>query len=254
MERMKALNLYQKILLVLMVLLCLTFAVIYSKTISRVGFQYMGEILIPSSENDCTVYSGKIEGKTAHFTVSSDKQVEFQYGDQIYGPYTAKEVPSAIPKDEDLSEHMIGVELYNKETLIFRGGVLKIDSLGSLWLYNEDGSSENSIITIVSDIQYDENGNVIDPYEPSNSTILTLMGNPELTHKGEWTGWFAGIFLCLVNVIQIFFADELFRLGLIFRVQNVDIVEPSDWEIAGRYISWTVLPITAVVLFVIGLR
>ena len=54
--------------------------------------------------------------------------------------------------------------------------------------------------------------------------------------------------------MSILFADELFRWQLMFRVQNVENVEPSEWEITGRYISWTVLPVAAIVIFVIGLK
>ncbi|WP_162613195.1 hypothetical protein [Lachnoclostridium sp. An169] len=42
--------------------------------------------------------------------------------------------------------------------------------------------------------------------------------------------------------------------SLVFRFSNADQAEPSDLEIAGRYISWTVLPIAALILFVRGLQ
>ena len=45
MNRIKNLNLFQKGLLVAMIAMVLVFGVIYAKTISRVGFEYGGEIL-----------------------------------------------------------------------------------------------------------------------------------------------------------------------------------------------------------------
>ena len=90
--------------------------------------------------------------------------------------------------------------------------------------------------------------------EPSAATILELMNAPELTHKGEWFAWFEAVFICVFNTISILFADELFRWSLAFRIRNVDHTEPSDWEIAGRYIGWTVLTIMALVLFIMGLQ
>ena len=39
------------------------------------------------------------------------------------------------------------------------------------------------------------------------------------------------------------FADELFRFNLAFRIRDAGRAEPSEWEIAGRYISWAVLPV-----------
>ena len=108
-------------------------------------------------------------------------------------------------------------------------------------------ANEGTIIT-------DENGNVIDPMEPSAATILTLMGGPELTHKGEWLCWLGAVFLCVLNALSILFADELFRWNLKFRVRNADQAEPSDFEIAGRYTGWTLLTIAALVIFIMGLQ
>ena len=254
MERIKTLNRYQTCVLILMIAMVLIFAVVYPMTISRVGFEYKDTILVPSQDDGGTVYSGKIQGQQANFTVSADKTVEFQYGEKTYGPYTARKDPTAIPKDHEMGELMTGVELCQGEEILFRGGVLETGD--SYWLYNEDGTLENFGISYVTSdgIVRDENGNVIDPMEPSASTILDLMAGPELTHKGEGVAWFGAVFICVLNAISILFADELFRWNLAFRIRNVDDSEPSDWVIAGRYITWTVLPIAALVLFVIGLQ
>ena len=254
MERIKSLNRYQKGVLIIMITMALVFAVVYPMTISRVGFEYKDTILVPSQEKGGTVYSGKIQGQQAHFTVSEDKTVVFQYGDKTYGPYTAKKDPTAIPKDEEIREYMTGVELRQGEDILFRGGILEIGD--SYWLYNEDGTIDNFGLSYVTGdgMERDENGNVIDPIEPSASIILELMNDPELTHKGEWFAWFGAVFICVLNALSILFADELFRWNLAFQIRNVDNAEPSDWEIAGRYIGWTVLAITALVLFIVGLQ
>ena len=254
MEKIKSLNGYQKGILLCMATMILVFAVIYSRTISKVGFEYKDAILVPNQENGSTMYSGKIQGQQAHFIVSEDKSIVFQYGDKMYGPYTIKEDATAIPKDEEMQEYMTGVELRQGEDILFRGGVLETGEY--YLLYNEDGSLDNFGFSYVTSdgIERDENGNIIDPIEPSASTILELMNAPELTHKGEWGAWFGVVLLCVLNALSILFADELFRWNLAFRIRNVDNAEPSDSEIAGRYISWTVLTIMALVLFVMGLQ
>ena len=66
--------------------------------------------------------------------------------------------------------------------------------------------------------------------------------------------WLLGIYACAVTVCSILFADELFRWNLSFSIRHADRAEPTDWEIATRYISWTVLPIMALVIFILGLR
>ena len=79
--------------------------------ISKVGFEYKDAIFVPSQENGSTVYSGRLRGQKAYFSVSQDKTVVFHYGNKIYGPYTVKEDNTAIPEEEKTLEGIVGVEL-----------------------------------------------------------------------------------------------------------------------------------------------
>lgn len=254
MEKIKNLNLYQKGVILFMIAISLLFAVIYQMTIRRVGFEYKDEILVPVQEQGSTVYSGKIKGKQARFIVSDSQTVVFQYGDKTYGPYTAEEDPTAVPEDEEMTESMTGVEIRQGEEILFRGGVLKTEYI--YWLYNEDGGMEDGeyFYVTVDGIRIDENGREIDPMEPTADVILKILDNPKLTHKGEWFPWFAGVGICILNIASILFADELFRWNLSFQIRNADSAEPSEWEIAGRYLGWTVLAICALVMFITGLE
>lgn len=242
--RVKVLGRYQKILLLLMAVMILAFTVIYPIVTARSGFLYEGTILVPSEEDGCTVYSEKIYGTAATFTVSADKTVIFQYGNTVYGPYTVKEDPTAIPKDSDLQTQMTGIELRCGGEIVFRGGV--VNSGDWRMLYNEDGSFDllRSITATMSD----------GTMEPSVSTILDLTDGPALTHKGTWLGWFGGVLICVIAALTMLFADELFRWNASFLVRNAEEAEPSDWEIAGRYITWTALPVMAAVIFILGLK
>lgn len=255
MERIRNLNLYQKGILILMLVMAIVFAVLYPVTIARVGYEYKDAILVPSQENGNTVYSGKLKGKQASFTVTQEKTVLFRHGDKSYGPYTAKEDPAAIPKDSEMAEYMTGVELREGDEILFRGGVRDMGDF--YWIQDEDGTGDNMVVITYQDsngIERDENGNIVDPFEPSVSGILELMNGPKLTHKGVGFAWFVALLICLANAISILFADELFRWHLSLRVWNADNLEPSDWELAGRYFSWTVLSVMALVIFVIGLQ
>ncbi|MBQ8835268.1 MAG: hypothetical protein IJ001_10180 [Oscillospiraceae bacterium] len=251
MERIKNLDRYQKGILLLLIAMLVIFTVIYFITSSRVGFEYMGSILCPSNDNGNTVYSGVIQGEQAAFTVTADKTVTFTYGDKFYGPFTAEEDPTAVPDDK---EFMVGVEIREGKDIFFRGGVFR--SGEDLILFDEDGGFESlSITAVMSDgTVVDSEGNVVDHMAPSASTILHLMAGPQLTSKGEWTAWFLGLFLSAATAVSILFADELFRWNLAFQIRDVDRAEPSDWELAGRYIGWTILPIMALVIYVIGLK
>ena len=211
----------------------------------------MGCILRPRDENGSTVYSGVIQGEQAVFTVTADKTVTFTYGDKIYGPFTAKEDPTAVPDDK---EFMTGVEIRQGKDIFFCGGVFRS---GEDWmLFNEDGGlSGFAFSAVMSDgTVVDSNGNMVDRMAPSASAILQLMDGPALTSKGEWMAWFCGAFLSIATAASILFADEIFRWNLTFQIRDAERAEPSEWEMAGRYISWTVLPVIAFVFYIMGLK
>lgn len=254
MQRIKDLNYYQKGILVVMIVMALIFAVIYPKTISRVGYSYNDAILVQTQENGNTLYSGTIKGKEACFTVSNNT-VLFQYGDKTYGTYTVKEDPTAIPEKDDLKSSMTGIEVLEEDTILFRGGVLDLGDF--YWLYNEDGTIDNMIgisYTTSDGIERDENGNPIDRMKPTVSTIYELINDPELTHKGEGLAWFGAVFISILNALSILFVDELFRFNLAFQIRNAENAEPSDWEVAGRYVTWTVMTIMVLAIYIMGLQ
>lgn len=245
MERLKELNGYQTFMMVVMAAMVLVFTILYPVTISRTGFAYKDTLLVQSQEGDNTVYTGKVYGVASRFTVTPDKTVEFQYGEEKYGPYSIRVDSSAAPEGLDTSGNITGLELLRGDEVLFRGAV--VDLGDSRLLYNQDGS-----IAGVHGSYEDSYGG--EKIEPSVTNVLDLLEGPELTHKGTWVGWAAGVFCCVVTAVSILFADELFRFQLIFSIRNVEDAEPSDWEMMGRYITWTVVPILALVAFIMGLR
>lgn len=252
MERWKGLNRYQKGVLVFIAVLVLVFTVLYPLTIARVGYLYRDAILFPSQQGDRVVYSGRVQGRQASFTVFPDQSVEYQWGDETYGPYTCRKDPTAVPKNGEMGEYMTGIELLCGEDVIFRGGVL--NQGGDFWLYREDGGLEYVDIWVNDGVTMEVNGEPVDSAAPSPSVVLEVMSGPELSHKGEWSAWVEGVFLCILTAVTVLFADELFRWRLAFSVRNAEQAEPSEWEMMGRYLSWTLLPILAAVVFVVGLQ
>ena len=257
MERIKKLNRFQKGILLLLAVMMIIFTAVYGFTVSRVGFLYQNVILIPSQENGDTCYSGKISGEQAVFTVKSNGSVTFAYGSKEYGPYTVTEDLSAVPKGEPYADRMTGIIVRDGEVELFRGGVLEngIDELGYLF-YTEDGWDPGITITaVLSDgTEVDSEGNIVDPMEPDVGTILSLVRGPELTHKGQWTAWIAGVFLSVMNAVLILYAEELFHWSLSFRIRDAYAAEPSDWEMTDRYVSWTALSVVILMVYVWGLK
>lgn len=254
MARIKSLGFFQKVVLAVVLAMVVVFTVVYAVTTARVGYSYQDAILVPAQEDGATVYTGRVQGKNARITVEPDGLVTFQYDDKTFGPYTVREDPSAIPEAFTENSGMTGIEIRCGEDVFFRGCTSRYG--GPSFLYNEDGSAASIRITYTTgsgEIR-GEDGKVIDPLEPDPATILDLLDSPALTHKGSWLAWFLGIVLCGITVVSILFADELFRLRLSFRIQNVEDAEPTEWEITTRHLSWAVLAIGTFAIFIIGLR
>lgn len=138
MERFKTLDYRQKWIFLIMGVMVLVFTILYPVTLSRVGYSYRDAILVPHEAEGTTVYSGKIQGEAASFTVTQDKTVTFQYGDFTYGPYTVKEDPQAAPESGDLADSLSCVEIWRQDSRLFRGGARKLEQHG-WFLYYENG-------------------------------------------------------------------------------------------------------------------
>ena len=257
MDRIRSLTGYQKGILIVLTFMVLLFAVLYGIVTSRVGYRYHDAILVPTEENGNTIYEGKVEGFPSSITVTEDKTVTFRFGEKRYGPYTMKEDPEAIPQDHNLADHMTGIVITDESGVFFEGGVLDMED-PVLFSKDENDFWVGSIYATMSDgTIVDGNGNTVDPVEllmPSPTTVLKLMGEPELTHKGHWTGWIFGVLLSAALAVSILFVDELFEFFLSFRVNYIGKPEPSDWEIASRSIGWAVCTILVLNIYLLGLQ
>ena len=100
---------------------------------------------------------------------------------------------------------------------------------------------------------YDADGNEIDQMEPTAKMILQLTGEPELESKGDWIAWLSAVGISLMAAVSILFADELFRWNLRWVIRDFERAEPSEWEIASRYIGWTVIAVAALAIYIMGL-
>ena len=239
MDRIKNLNGYQKVLLILLAVMLVVFAFVYPRITAMEGYPYYGKLFLPEQNGSVTTYSAVYEGERSVFTVQ-DNTVTFRWGTQTFGPYTITETPDTVPKDESYTK---GFTVTQGDMVIFQGGVY----FGDDWnmLFNQDGSLHGYDVIIYTDGETD--------LTPDTSALIDLVTGPTLIQRGSWAGFLGGIFSTILAVIDILFAEELFRLKISFRVADPDNVDPSDWEIASWYISWTSLVILAMVSYLVGL-
>ncbi|MBQ4506232.1 MAG: hypothetical protein II971_03175 [Firmicutes bacterium] len=256
MDRIRRLGAYQKILLILLAAMVIVFSVLYPLTISREGLMYRRSILVPKEEEGDVVYSGKVGGKKAAFRIHADGSADYVYDGAVYGPYTVRVDASAIPADSAIRDYMTGIELRRGDEVIFRGGLA---DFGGRYLYSEDGALVGSEFIVRSGDGYTEMGQEGDPEEvgtlaePTAYELVCLLMGPELTHKGGFTPWLTGTVICAACAVSILYKDEIFRWQMGFRIRGAEKAEASDWEIFGRYVSWTILTIMAAVFYIAGL-
>ena len=253
MDCFRELDRYQKALLILLALMAVVFLAIYCQVSGREGYRYNDRIFVPETREDVTVYTGKLDGQEAAFTVTGNA-VTFRWGETEYGPYTVREDATAIPQDNDLKNSLTGIEVREKGEVIFRGGALVLGENNRLLFSQEGNSVFNITVSTGTDTVIDINGNVVDPHEPQVHTILDLLEGPQLEKKGQWGIWFLCLLFSGITAVSILFADELFRLRLSFRVADPYGLEPSDWEIFGRYTSWTLITGLILVCYILGLQ
>ena len=255
MEKVRDMDSFRKSVLFVTAAMLLVFTVLYCVRTSRRGFLYRDEIFVPEKDGTGTVYRGILQGEEAVFTVTEGREVTFRRGEKVYGPYTLREDDNALPEGEAL-ENMTGAEILCGEEVLFRGGILHMPG-ERLWLISEDGSLADAGLVVMAegqDVVTVVDGKVIDPMEPSPQEVACLMLGPELTHKGDWILYLGGAAFCLITWITVLFADGLFRLQMSFWIRDPESAEPSEWEMAGRYISWAALPFLAFFAFMMGLQ
>lgn len=258
MKRIKDLDIFQQGLLAAMAVMVLAFSVLYPIALCRKGIEFRNALLVRHAENGTTVYSGRVNDQDTSFTVSPDGTIFYRHGSAEYGPYTVREDPTAIPKDDAMST---GIEVSLGDEVIFRGGASTIH--GFLMLTDENGNGplmdDNMVIpygnsTIKDGMLYDVNGKMVDNAVPSVSSIVNLFLGPKLTHKGIWELWLYGVLVCALNVFLIVYADELFRICANRWLRNGEDAEPSDWAKDQRFYARCGLAICALILFIIGLQ
>ena len=251
--RWTEMDLFRKGLLLLLAVAIPLFAVVTAVQCSRVGIEYEN-VFLRRTENDGVIqYAGRKSGEDSVFTVCPDGRVEYRWGEYAYGPYQVVEDPTAVPEEFQYSG--TGVEIRRDDEVIFRGCRF------SDMLFDEDGEpfweirayGHVSDGTIVA-----EDGQTVSQEEyhaPGFSTLVQVVLEPELTHKGNVGLYLAVTFLALLNLVQILFPEALFKLSLLGRIRSIDIddAEPSSFYIAMEHIEWVVLAGACLIFYAMAL-
>ena len=243
---------FRRVLLIIMLAEIVGFGIATAVTVDRMGLEYDGGLLYPRTEGDVTWYEGRVDGEDAAFSVTPDGTVEYRWGEYVYGPYQVVEDPTALPEDFLGGQ---GVEIRQGEEVLFRGyrfSDMLFDENGEpFWAIRAYGHASDGTIMV-------EGGQTISQEEyhaPGFSTLVQVVLEPELTHKGDVGLYLAVTFLALLNIVQILFPEALFKLSLLGRIRSVDIddAEPSSFYIAMEHIEWVVLAGACLIFYAMAL-
>lgn len=238
MEKWKSLGLLQKGLLVILALSTLVFSVLYAVAGRQTGILYGDDFLRFSQTEDVKAYSGRANGQDLVFTVAPGQSVTCRWGDVTHGPYTVIYDDTAVPRDSQLAGVLTGVEVWEGNTRLFRGG----------W------AGERFSVLVAED-----GGPVYDSFHasagaaPSVGIILRLSAGPALVSRGAVEFYLVGLFMAAAAVVSVLFADSLFCWHMMFRVRDPEGVEPSEWELLGRTIGQIALTIVTIVCYAFSL-
>lgn len=243
----RALNGFQRGCLLLQAALVLLSALLYSVTQQREGMAYGDEFFPKTVQGDATVYTGKRNGHKATYTVRETGRVytvDCRIGDESFGTYTVREVSTSGMALGDWNHIDHGVEIWQGDQLLFRGGYFW--SNGSGILVDENGKME-------SGFHFNVNG-VEKPIEaPDIDTLFSFTVGAVTTHRGNGLYYWLGVLTAALNAASILFAEELFVWNMSWRIQDPERAEPSDWELFSRYFGWCFLSVMALCLFLYGL-
>ncbi len=251
----------QRVVIFIQAFLILLFLILYCTVGRQQVITHDGEYLRRRASGEVTTYSGKIDGQKAVFTVSPGPVVEYAWGDAQYGPYTIVFDPTAVPDEENTLLNptsigsLVGVEVWEDETLLFRGGYLP--GSHAFPLFDENG--ENYIPGLDdpdSFIQVTVEGSpkTAADYTPGVTTILRLALEPNVVQRGSFGIFLVGALVCVLNAASVLYADALFRWNLHFRIRYPEDAEPSDWELFSRWIGWIGITIAALAFFIFSLN
>lgn len=249
----------QRIMIFIQAFLVLLFLILYLTLGRQQITTYHGEHLRRSVDGEIVTYTGKINGERAVFTVSPGPVVEYQLGDTRYGPYTIVYDSTAVPSEDVFSTHgyfkLVGVEVWDGDTRLFRGAYRDVESY-PYYLIDSQGEISYGDEKDFGQISYSFSGEVYGythKDEPGAYSILKIATGADVEQRGRFGLFLAGVAICIACAFSILYADALFRWNLRFTIRNVEKAEPSDWALFSRWIGWITLTIVALVWFIMGL-
>ena len=254
-----ALSVYQRILLLLLLVMIAAFTGLAFWFQSHPGLVCIGlegkkALLVRSQAGETVRYSGKLDGQSAEFSVTGDT-VTYRWGEETYGPYQVKRDPTARPPydpENPWPSGQIGVEVRREGTVVFRGGYTPpgrmINDYWARDLVWEDGSdyvdwspgiyattSTGEIIGLTGSAA---NRTV---HQPQLYTVIQVAMGPRLSQRGSWTDYIKTTALAVFTVLYVLLYKQLLQARMNWLVKDREQAQPSDVSVAAAPVAMLLL-------------
>lgn len=221
----------QKIVLLILAAMILLFGVMNVVSLFRKGVTFEGTLLRIQTEEDCTVYSGKIYGDEVSVIVRpAESQVEYVLGNRIHDVYTV-EYPKGLIRTEYGSVY--GIRILKNDKILFEGGYDPQQEF-ALW-FDQNGEWDPGIY-----VTYGASGGGLSaPEELTRGNVMYFLNGPDIVHRGS-----IGLYLLLVLITLLVMLDVAYPLVL-FRLEHCCDVrdpEPSDFYLGMQRVGWGIYP------------
>ena len=220
----------QKIILLILAAMILLFGVLNVVSLFRKGVVFEETLLRIQTEEDSTVYSGKVYGDEVSVTVRpAESQVEYLVEDRVHDVYAVEYPKGLIPTEYG---SVSGIRILKNDQILFEGGYDPQQEF-MRW-FDKNGEWDPGVY-----FSYGTSGGKSAPEELTRWDVMRFLEGPEPVHRGS-----IGLYLLVVLMTLLLMLDVAYPLVL-FRLEHCCDVrdpEPSDFYLAMQKVVWVIYP------------
>ena len=228
----------QNILLLILAAMILLFGVLSVVSLCRKGVTFEGTLLRIQTEDDCTVYSGKVYGDPVSVTVRpAEMQVEYAAGDAIRDVYTVEYPKGLIPTEYG---SVYGIRILKNDQILFEGGYDPQQEF-MRW-FDKNGEWDSGV-----HFSYGTSGNLSAPEELTRGNVMYFLNGLDIVHRGS-----IGLYLLMVLLTLLMMVDVAYPLALFKLKHRLDVrdPEPTDFYLAMQKAGWVLYPMLLLVGYI----
>ena len=231
----------QNLLLLILAAMILLFGVLSVVSLCRKGVTFEGTLLRIQTEEDCTVYSGKVYGDPVSVTVRpAEMQVEYAAGDVIRDVYTVEYPLESI---QTQFGSVPGIRILKNDSILFEGGYDPRQEFAP-WV-DQKGEWDVEI-----HVTYESTGGLRAPEELTRGNVMYFLNGPDIVHRGSIGLYLLMVLLTLILMVDVACPLVLFKLQHMLDVRDP---EPTEFYLAMQRVGWLLYPCLLLAGYILSL-